>query len=247
MATKKTLLILGATSAIAQQVARQVVSRDYRIILVGRDRQKLVDLCADLQVRGGTADYRVHDLLEMTAHEQIIKNVVNEYGGFDIVLLAYGTLPDQEQCEADRNEAVKQLNINFISAQNILSVIAERFIEQGQGQIIAISSVAGDRGRKSNYIYGAAKGALSIYLQGLRNRLSAHNVQVLTVKPGFVDTPMTKDFKKGILWSTPERVAKDIVRAMDKRRDVIYTPWFWKYIMLIIKFIPETIFKKLNL
>jgi decaprenylphospho-beta-D-erythro-pentofuranosid-2-ulose 2-reductase len=115
------------------------------------------------------------------------------------------------------------------------------------GTIAVISSVAGDRGRKSNYVYGSAKGGLTIFLQGLRNALSGSGVHVLTIKPGFVDTPMTNDFTKGLLWAKPEKVAKDIKRAIDKKKNIIYTPWFWRWIMLIIRLIPESVFKKMNL
>jgi short-subunit dehydrogenase len=118
---------------------------------------------------------------------------------------------------------------------------------QGHGAIAVIGSVAGDRGRASNYVYGTAKAGLAAFTQGLRQRLSKSNVQVLLIKPGFVDTPMTQEFKKGFLWASPDQVAKDICRAVEKRKNVLYTPWFWALIMLIIQHIPESIFKRLKL
>jgi decaprenylphospho-beta-D-erythro-pentofuranosid-2-ulose 2-reductase len=126
-------------------------------------------------------------------------------------------------------------------------LLAKQLEQQGHGCIAVISSVAGDRGRQSNYVYGTAKGALSIFLQGLRNRLGKTGVQVLTIKPGFVDSPMTKDFDKGLLWVKPAMIAQGILRAIEKKKEVVYLPFFWRYIMLIIKMIPEKIFKRLTL
>jgi len=140
-----------------------------------------------------------------------------------------------------------ELQTNFTTVVSLLTLLANLFERQGRGSIAVISSVAGDRGRQSNYVYGAAKGALTIYLQGLRNRLAKANVHVLTIKPGFVDTPMTRDFKKGLLWVGPDVIARGIVKAIDKRKDVAYLPFFWRYIMFIIKIIPERIFKRLSL
>jgi len=129
----------------------------------------------------------------------------------------------------------------------LLTLLANRFEAQRHGTLAVIGSVAGDRGRQSNYVYGTAKGALAIFLQGLRNRLHPAGVRVLTVKPGFVDTPMTASFKKGPLWAAPEAVAAAIVAAVERGRDVIYTPWFWWGIMTLIKLVPERVFKKLKL
>lgn len=143
--------------------------------------------------------------------------------------------------------AMMELQTNFTTVVSLLTLLANLFERQGRGSIAVISSVAGDRGRQSNYVYGAAKGALTIYLQGLRNRLAKANVHVLTIKPGFVDTPMTRDFKKGLLWVGPDVIARGIVKAIDKRKDVAYLPFFWRYIMFIIKIIPERIFKRLSL
>ena len=180
-------------------------------------------------------------------------------------LFSYGTLGNQRKGQEDFADAFNELQINFISVVSLLTEIINTHqanttneatssssgnpLQQEQAILAVISSVAGDRGRQSNYIYGTAKGALTIWLQGLRNRLTKEdaNIHVLTIKPGFVDTPMTKDFKKGLLWVKPERIAKDIDHAIRKKKDTIYTPWFWRYIMLIIRHIPETIFKKMSL
>ena len=134
-----------------------------------------------------------------------------------------------------------------MSVISLLTILANQLEHQGSGSIAVITSPSGDRGRQSNYIYGTAKGALTIFLQGLRNRLSKSNVHVLTIKPGFVDTPMTKDFKKGFLWVNPDVVSKGIYNAINKKREVVYLPFFWRYIMIIIKSIPEKLFKYLSL
>ena len=142
---------------------------------------------------------------------------------------------------------LQEFQINLVSVVSLLTLLANYFEKQGKGCIAVISSVAGDRGRQSNYIYGAAKGGLTIFLQGLRNRLSKAGVCVLTIKPGFVITPMTENFKKGFLWAQPQQVAKAIVSAIRRRKNVIYVPWFWRWIMLVIRNIPENVFKRMSL
>jgi len=244
----KKILIIGATSAIAREVAKIYAGQGCSLCLVGRDEKKLRIVANDLDVRGAQAVYvLVGELTDPARHEGIIKQAEEILQGIDCVLIAYGSLPDQHACEMDAEQTVKELNTNFISVVALLMQLANRMEKYGSGSLAVISSVAGDRGRQSNYIYGAAKGGLSIFLQGLRNRLASKNVQVLTIKPGFVDTPMTADFKKGFLWVSAETVAQGIVKAIDKKRDVVYLPWFWWGIMLIIKFIPERIFKKMKL
>lgn len=162
-------------------------------------------------------------------------------------MIAYGTLSDQKACENNVEMTLQELNINALSVIALLTRLAPYFEAQGEGCIAVISSVAGDRGRQSNYVYGTAKGALSIFLQGLRNRLHKSGVQVLTIKPGFVDTPMTAEFPKGPLWASPEKVALDIEKAIENKCNVLYTPSFWFLIMAIIRNVPESIFKRLSL
>ena len=172
------------------------------------------------------------------------------YGTFDTVdvaLLAHGTLPDQKLCETDAGQTLSTLEINALSHISLLTMLAERFERQGTGTIAVITSVAGDRGRKSNYVYGTAKRAVSTFLDGLRHRLAATQVKVIDIRPGFVDTPMTAEFDKGVLWAQPEKVGGDIARAIEKGRSVVYSPWFWRYIMLIIRSVPAFVFHKTNL
>ncbi|HEB54855.1 MAG TPA: SDR family oxidoreductase [Gammaproteobacteria bacterium] len=244
----KKILIIGATSAIAREVAKIYAAQGCHLCLVGRDEKKLQIVAEDLEARGAEATHVLAaELTDPAIHENMMKRAGELLQGMDCVLIAYGSLPDQLACEADAGQTVKELNVNFVSVVALLTQLANSMEKRGSGTLAVISSVAGDRGRQSNYIYGAAKGGLSIFLQGLRNRLAAKGVQVLTIKPGFVDTPMTAEFKKGLLWVSAETVAQGIVKAIDKKRDVVYLPWFWRGIMLIIKSIPERIFKKMKL
>lgn len=244
----KRVLILGASSAIAEHAARQFARRGDRLLLVARNAERLKTISDDLRVRGaGDCDYRVADLADTSTHAKLLNEATNQLEGLDIVLIAYGTLGEQKVCEGDFSLSLQELQTNCLSVISLLTLLANQMQQQGHGCLAVISSVAGDRGRQSNYVYGTAKGALSIFLQGLRNRLYNANVQVLTIKPGFVDSPMTKDFKKGLLWVKPEVIARGILKAIDKRKDVVYLPFFWRYIMLVIKLIPEKIFKRLSL
>ncbi len=242
------ILIIGATSAIAQEVARIYARRQSRLCLVARNQTKLRIVADDLRARGAQAvDVLARELALPDTHADIIKHALAFLQDIDVVLIAYGSLPDQAACEADAEQTMNELQVNFLSVAALLMRLANTLEQRGHGTLAVISSVAGDRGRQSNYVYGAAKGGLSIFLQGLRNRLAGKGVQVLTIKPGFVDTPMTAEFKKGPLWASARKVAADIVRAIDRRRDVAYVPWFWQGIMLVIKAIPERIFKRLKL
>lgn len=242
------MLIIGATSAIAQATAKLFAQQGDAMFLVGRDADKLEAIAADLKVRGATkVVYITLDLNEFAQHADLIEQAHTRLEGLDTVLIAYGALDNQQAGQQDYAKAEQTLRTNFLSVVSLLTLIANRLEKQHYGCIAVISSVAGDRGRQSNYIYGSAKGALSIFLQGLRNRLHSANVCVLTIKPGFVDTPMTVDYKKGLLWAKPETVARGIYRAIKHRRNTVYLPWFWWFIMLIIRIIPEFIFKRMKL
>jgi len=245
----KNVLIFGATSAIAQAVARRYASRGDSLYLVAleADRVRAVaeDLAATYQVR---CLYAVADLTHFSEHAALIAKAKEFLGGrIDVVLMAHGVLGVQEKAILNFELTRQLFEINLLSPISLLTHLANEMERQGSGVIGVIASVAGMRGRQSNYVYGAAKGGLRIFLSGLRNRLVAKGVQVLTIDPGFVDTPMTREFKKGLLWASPQRVGDDIVRALDARKDVLFTPWFWRWIMLIITHIPERIFKKLKL
>lgn len=242
------ILIIGATSAIAEAVSQRFAAHGHTLYLLARNQERLQMLAADLKVRGASEVFQDEfDANDFASHAERLKKAVKDMGGLDTVLIAHGTLGDQKACEADVQKTLAELNTNAISAISLLTYLANHFEQQRHGTIAVIGSVAGDRGRQSNYVYGTAKGTLGIFLQGLRNRLHKSGVQVLTIKPGFVDTPMTTAFTKGPLWTTPEKVAVAIEKAIEKKRDVLYTPGFWLLIMTIIKIIPEGIFKRLSL
>lgn len=244
----KRILIVGADSAIVGETAKLFAASQAQLYLTGLNTDKLDSLAQDLRVRGAskvtTAKF---DALEFSSHAQMLKNALASLGDLDVALIGYGSLPDQKRCEALYENAEKEFKLNCLSVISLLTLISNKMEEARKGCIAVISSPAGDRGRQSNYVYGAAKGALSIFLSGLRNRLSAKGVHVLTVKPGFVSTPMTAHLKQGPLYVGPEKVGKDIFRAIQKGKNILYTPWFWQYIMFIIKHIPEFLFKKLKL
>jgi len=242
------IAIFGATSAIAMQCAKCFAARNDELFLVARDKEKLSALKDDLLVRGAAkVETAIADLANYSTHQKVLEKAAKKLGEIDVALIAYGTLSDQKACESDFEKAEKEIQTNFVSVSALVSELANHFEARKAGTIAVISSVAGDRGRKSNYVYGTAKGALNIFLQGVRNRLHSSGVHVLSIKPGFVDTPMTASFKKGPLFASAERVGQGIVRAIDKRKDVVYLPWFWRWIMLVIKIIPECIFKRLSI
>lgn len=241
------ILVIGGTSAIGEQVARHLVAPGRRFYLTGRDSERLQVIAADLGVRGAERVETARlDMARADAVEGCVSRAAEALGGLDAVLLVAGQLPDQDEVNLDARRLRETMEINATSTMVVLNEAAAYFERQGHGQIVAIGSVAGDRGRATNYAYGAAKGALEIFLSGLRQRLRTRGIQVLLVKPGFVDTPMTLAFEKGPLWASPERVARDIVRAMETGRAVIYTPWWWRWIMLAIRLIPEAIFVRLR-
>lgn len=242
-------LILGAKSAIAQALAHRLAIVGYDLILAARDTTSLEPFAADLRLR---QERQVRtwsfDALDTANAASLAEHLTHECGEFHLVVMVFGYLGDQEKAQSDTAEMERILHTNFTAGAVILSHLANYLQRSGQPcGIIAIGSVAGDRGRQKNYFYGAAKGALALYLQGLRNRLATSNVHVLTVKPGFVATPMTAAMEGLFLVASPEAVARHIIKAFMKKKNVLYTPWFWRYIMLIIKSIPERIFKHLNL
>ena len=242
------ILIVGATSAIAEATARLFAANGDALFLTARNQERLAAIAADLRIRGAQAETYALDINRLDEHEPMLNEAVRRIGGLDAALIAHGTLPDQANCQQSVSATLEALQTNALSTIAILTLLANRFEQQGQGVLAVISSVAGDRGRQSNYVYGAAKAAVSTFLQGLRNRLHPAGVQVLTIKPGFVDTPMTAHIEsKGPLWAQPQAVAQGIFRAIERRSDTVYLPWFWRWIMLIIRLIPEPLFKRLKL
>ena len=243
----RSVLILGATSAIARGTAAAFAARGFALYLASRDSDELQRIAADLRLRYGVeVRYGLFDAEAIETHVIFFKSVIDEMKGLSGVVLAFGYLGDQ-MAARDFSMGAKVIAANFTGAASILSLCANYFEPLKSGFIIGISSVAGDRGRQSNYVYGAAKGALSLYLQGLRNRLHPSGVRVITIKPGFVDTAMTYGLPGLFLVASPQVIGVRIARAPDQSADVLYLPWFWRYIMLIIKHIPEPIFKRLKM
>ena len=242
------VIIIGATSAIAHETAKCFAKEGAQLFLVARSAEKLAIVADDLKVWGAKSiETAVQDLNELEAHEQLLERAISMLDGIDVLLIAHGTLGDQQKCQLSVPETMRELNTNALSVISLLTLAANYFEQQRHGTIAVISSVAGDRGRKSNYVYGTAKAAVTAFLQGLRNRLSSSGVAVLTIKPGFVATPMTAGLKQGPLFASSATVGRGIYTAIQKRRDVVYLPAFWRLIMLVVKAIPEPVFKRLSL
>jgi short-subunit dehydrogenase len=227
---------------------RRLIPRSTHFMLVARNSQKLTLIAQDLLARGAVGvDTWVIDLDDTSAHADMLVAAVRRLGEIDVALIAHGVLGDQSRAEADFEAAAEILHTNFISAVSLITWLANYFQRQHKGTLAVISSVAGDRGRKSNYVYGASKGALNIFLDGVRNRVDREGVHVMTIKPGFVATPMTSHLPQGRLFATPDKIAKGIVKGLHAHRDNLYVPSFWAPIMLVIRLIPNRIFKKLNI
>lgn len=238
------LLVLGANSDIALAIARlfaQVESAT--LYLASRNMERLTRKAKDLEIRYQIRAVPLYfDATDYASHQKFYGTLDPKPDG---VILAFGYLGLQERAQQDFQEAKSVVETNYLGAVSILEIIASDFEKRGFGFIIGISSVAGERGRQSNYIYGSAKGALTVYLGGLRNRLFKHNVHVLTVLPGFVRTRMTEGLElPGMLTAEPEDVAEDVYKAYKKGKDIIYSKWFWRFIIRITTAIPETIFKR---
>jgi len=242
------LLILGATSAIAQEVAKNFAQHRAEFVLVGRNRARLETIASDLQVRGARRTEVIEaDLADLSGHAELLDEAEQLLGGLDAALIAHGTLGDQQRSQADVDVMLQELNTNALSYLSLLTLLGNRFEQKRAGCIAVISSVAGERGRGSNYVYGSAKAAVTAFSSGLRARLSKSGVSVITVKPGFVDTPMTAGVKKNPLFARPEVVGRRIYEAMLKGEAVVYAPWFWAPVMLLIRLLPERLMKRTKL
>jgi short-subunit dehydrogenase len=243
MSSSLPLLLVGATSSVASDVARLWAARGQRLVLVGRNPEKLGALGDELgsSVVGTRCfDFTDRDKIEAAVHE-----LHEEHGGFGIALLCHGYLGDQLRSERDFEEAYAQIAVNYVSAVAWLIPLANQMESAGEGQIAVITSVAGERGRPRNYTYGSSKGALSLYLQGLRSRLYG-KVKVTTVKLGPVDTPMTKNHEKNASFITSVQAARMIVTAIDRKKDEVYVPGYWRPILWAVRNMPEALFQRLG-
>jgi decaprenylphospho-beta-D-erythro-pentofuranosid-2-ulose 2-reductase len=242
MQKNDTILVVGATSSMAQAICRELAAREYQLVLAGRDETELELLAADVRTRSGASCRQL--IADLSDPDFSAERLILEAGDFGHALIAVGDMGSSLADDSDNLAYVTKLN--YLAPASIAASAALKLSESGGGVVAIVGSVAGDRGRQSNYVYGSAKAALASFASGLRNRYAKLGVHVLTIKPGFVDTPMTWGMKSPLIASR-EYVARDIVQAMQKRRDILYTPWFWRFIMGIIMHIPERVFKKLKL
>lgn len=243
-----TVLILGATSAVARACASMLARQGYGLILAGRDVEELQRLAMDLRIReGARADWERFAADEPAEHPAFFARVLERTTRLEGVLLAFGTMGDHTKALQDFTEAEQIIRTNFIGAVSILTLCANHLLANRGGFLLALTSVAGERGRQSNYLYGAAKGGLDLFLQGLRNRCFARGVRVITIRPGFLDTAMTYGLPGLFLVRSPEYAARRIVAALGLPGDIVYVPWFWRWIMLVIRLLPEFLFKRLRL
>lgn len=250
MPNKKRIAIVGATSAIAEQCARQwTQAQDCELLLIGRNLERLNQLAADIQIRApqSAASTYAADFNSPDSIQALVESVFAN-GPIDIVLIAHGTLPDQKQCQSNLQVASDALDINGRSPALFAEAFAQRLEQAGQGTLALIGSVAGDRGRKSNYVYGAAKGLVTRYAQGLQHRFAGSNIKIVLVKPGPTDTPMTAHLKAhGAKLASSEAVARRIIRGIQSGKPLIYAPGKWALIMLIIRHLPRFIFNKMDI
>ncbi len=244
---KNNWLIIGATSSMARAFARAVSVLGDAVFLAGRDLEDLNDMAQDCALRGALlAEVLTFDARKTDGFASLIDRLQQEDGLINVAVFV-GSMPDQSMIDVEPKLLEGTIADNFTGPAHLLQILAPVIEARGGGTVVGVGSVAGDRGRIGNYVYGAAKAGFHTYLSGLRNRLTRSGGHVVTVKPGFVDTAMTWGIEGMFLVSTPERVADDILRAVSKKKNVIYTPFFWRYIMLIIRSIPESIFKKLSI
>jgi short-subunit dehydrogenase len=247
-AASRKILVLGATSGIAEATCRIWASQGASLFLVARNADKLAAVAADLKTRGAAyVDTAMADLDDTTQHPALLAHAINSLGGMDVAYLAHGILGDQAKAEQDFQTAAHIIHTNFVSAVSLLTWLANFCVQRHAGVLAVISSVAGDRGRKSNYLYGSSKAGLTAFLGGLRNRVDREGVTVLNIKPGPVKTAMTASMAGSEKFADVNKVAESIVKAIDAKADNLYVPFQWGPIMWVIQHIPERVFKKLNL
>lgn len=248
MPESKNILVIGATSAIAEATARLWAAEGAQFYLIARNADKLALVARDLETRGARVAQALLDVTEFDRHAPLIEAAFQALLRIDVVLVAHGNLPDQRNCEASAEAALQALQTNAVSVVSLLTLIANRMQKQGSGVIAVIGSVAGDRGRKSNYVYGSSKALIAAFSEGLADRLDPFGVRVITIKPGWVDTPMTASFKKGVLWARPDSVASSIhARIASASSGTYYVPRVWAAIMVVIRCLPIRVVRWLGI
>lgn len=246
--TPRKILVLGATSGIAEATCRIWAAQGASFFLVARNGEKLAAVAADLKTRGASyIDTAVADLDDTDSHPALLAHAINSLTGMDIAYLAHGILGDQTHAEQDFNATAQVIHTNLMAPISLVTWLANFCVQRRNGIIAVLSSVAGDRGRKSNYVYGASKAGLSTFLEGLRNRVDREGVTILTIKPGPVRTAMTAGMPRSEKFADVDSVAESIAKAIDRKKDTLYVPFQWRPIMFAVRHIPERIFKKLNL
>ncbi len=241
-----TVLVLGAASDMATAIAEKFASAGFHIQLAARNIQRLEPLQSDLAIKYSIrVSIHEFDALQFNSHASFFESLETKP---DVTICVFGYLGDNEAAMADWSEAEKIVHTNYTGAVSVLNAASQHYATAKEGVIVGIASVAGERGRQSNFIYGSAKAGFVAYLSGLRNRMYRERVHVVTVQPGFVYTKMTEDLQlPALLTATPEQVANSVYKAVQKKKNVVYVKWFWRWIMLIIKLIPEPIFKRMKL
>jgi short-subunit dehydrogenase len=241
-----TVLIIGATSDIGYAIAKRFAAANYGVQLAGRNTDHLKPMESDIHIKYNVpCSIHSFDAIDFKAHQTFFELLIPKP---DVAVYVAGYMNDNEKAFSDWNEALNTINVNYTGAVSVLNIIAGSYAARGAGTIVGISSVAGNRGRQSNYIYGSAKAGFTAYLSGLRNRLYHHNVHVMTVLPGFVKTKMTSELNlPKLLTAQPDEVAAVVYNGVKKKKNIVYVKWFWRWIMLIITSIPEAIFKKKKL
>ena len=244
------VLIIGATSTIAESLARLFAKESAHLFLLARDPTRLEAVRGDLLAHGaGRVESECFDAAKLETLESVLESAWNNMGTIDVAVICYATLTDQDKAEGSPTYAARQFLVNGASATLLTTALGVRFAGQGHGSLAVLGSVAGDRGRASNYLYAAAKSAVAVCAEGLRAKLYKQGVSVLTVKPGYVRTAMTADLAlPEPLLASADRVARDIHRAIKRgKAGVLYTPWYWRWIMVVIRLIPPAIFNRLSL
>jgi decaprenylphospho-beta-D-erythro-pentofuranosid-2-ulose 2-reductase len=240
--------VFGATSGIARAVIRRLAAMGTELCLVGRGAERLEAVAQDARVRGAArVTTLVADLDDVALHGGLVDRVFASLGPLGFALLAQGILASAEACEEDPRVAAKVIHTDFLAPALLAQTLSQRLVrEKAAATVAVLASVAGDRGRATNYVYGAAKGGLAVFLEGLRHRMDPRGVHILTVKPGPVDTPMTAHLEKTALFATPDRVARDLLRGVELHKDVVYTPGYWRLVMAVLRLLPERLWRRLR-